>query len=235
MCGRFTITVDRVDAILRKFNAEPAPGFTDYRPRFNAAPQQFVPVIVAKEDGRRYLTYVYWSLTPPWAEAAGSKYSAQINIRDDSIDKNKYFRTLLLNQRCVFVTDGFFEWQIPDGYENKPLPRGYRKMPYRIRFADGEIMPLAGLWRTIEQDRKDVLSGAIITTGPNKLMLGIHKRMPVILNEKALGHWLDPTYKNFDQLRLYLSPFPDAGMEAYAVSTAVNDGRLDSEECIQPQ
>jgi putative SOS response-associated peptidase YedK len=222
MCGRYTITADRVEFILKRFQAELAPDFPDYRPRYNAAPAQFVPGVVSAEDGKRYLTHFFWGLTPPWAEKEGSKYSSQINIRNDTIERNKFFRTLLLGNRCIFVADGFYEWQAPKGFEKKPLP-------------NGEIFPLAGLWRTKKEGEKSILTGAIITTDPNTLMKPIHNRMPVILDDHALQHWLDPAYKNFDQLSLYLRPFPDAKMKAYTVSTAVNNARVDSPGIIEPE
>ncbi len=223
MCGRFTITVDKVEFILKKFRAELSPAFTVYQPRYNAAPTQLVPGIVAHDDGKRYLTGIHWSLTPPWAEKEGSKYSAQINIRDETIDTNKFFRSLLLGARCLFVADGFFEWQVPKA--------GTRKIPYRIHFKDDAIMPIAGLYRV----KDELLTGAIITTSPNKLMIPIHNRMPVILNDKAVDLWLDPGCKDFDRLRELLAPASDAKMDAYRVSTAVNNARLDSKLCIKPE
>ena len=58
--------------------------------------------------------------------------------------------------------------------------------------------------------------------------------MPVILDDDGLQHWLDPAYKNFDQLRLYMEPYPDAKMKAYPVSTAVNNAKVDSPGIIEP-
>ena len=234
MCGRYTVTADKVEFILKRFQAELAPDFRDYAPRYNVAPAQLVPGIVSREDGKRYLTNLFWGLTPPWAEKEGSKYSTQINIRNDTIEKNKFFRSLLLGNRCIFVADGFYEWQVPEGLEKKPLPKGVRKTPYRIVFKNGDLFPVAGLWRTRMDGEKTILTGAIITTDPNTLMKPIHNRMPVILDDDGLKHWLDPEYKNFDQLRLYLGPFPDAKMKAYPVSTAVNNARIDSAVIIEP-
>jgi len=226
MCGRFTITVDRVELILKKFSAQPAPGFGDYRPRFNAAPSQVVPAIVAKDDGTRFLTGILWSLTPPWAEKPGGGYGAQINVRSDTIAKNKYFLSLLRDRRCVFVADGFYEWQKPPG--------GGGKIPYRIRLKDGGIFALAGLWRTAEAEDKKTLTGAIITTGPNAVMKPIHNRMPVLLDRKGVDLWLDPAMTDLRELQELLAPAPDGALEAYPVSTAVNNARLDSELCIKP-
>src|SRR6267143_2832048 len=234
MCGRFTITADRVDFILKRFQAELAPDFRDYKPRYNAAPSQFVPGIVSKEDGKRYLTNIFWGLTPPWAEKEGSKFSTQINIRDDTVVRNKFFRALLLRNRCVFVADGFYEWQAPPASGKNPAQKGVRKTPYRIFLKENEIFPLAGLWRTKQEGDKAILTGAIITTSPNKLLKPIHNRMPVILDDKALKEWLDPAHDNLDKLSSYLKPFPESNMKAQVVSTEVNNARIDAPELIQP-
>ena len=234
MCGRITITSEKVESILKRFKADPAPNFTTYVPRFNAAPTQFVPVVVTKEDGKRYLTNAYWGFTPPWAETEGSKYSMQINIRSDTIERNRYFKGRLLSNRCIFVADGFYEWQTPSGTEKKTAGKGVRKIPYRITLKSGEIFPLAGLWRTIEEKNGETLTGAIITTRPNRLMSEIHNRMPVILSDASLAQWLDPSVKDFPLLKDCLEPYPEKEMKAYVVSTAVNNSRLDSPACIQP-
>jgi putative SOS response-associated peptidase YedK len=234
MCGRFTITVDRVELILKKFQATPAPGFEDYQPRYNAAPSQIVPVVVAKEDGSRYLTGLLWSLTPPWAEKPSSGYTAQINVRDDTIGRNKYFLSLLRERRCIFVADGFYEWRKPpEGEKGTPAKAG-GKTPFRIHLRDNGLFAMAGLWRTVEAGGKKTLTGAIITTGPNEVMKPIHNRMPVLLDDRALELWLDPGVTDDGKLRSLLAPAPDDALEAYPVSSAVNNARFDSEICVNP-
>lgn len=238
MCGRFTITTDRVEFILKKFHAVAAPGFDGITPRYNAAPGQFVPAIVAKEDGVRYLTDVFWGFVPPWGEGkeGGDRYQA--NIRDDTIARNRFFRSRLLSSRCVLVADGFYEWRKPPGYEHlergKRLPKGVRKVPHRIVLANRGPFALAGLWRTVELDARKVVTAGIITTTPNAVVAPIHDRMPAILDAADLERWLDPAAEDFDALHRLLDPYPADEMEAYAVSDAVNNSRNDSPSCIEP-
>ncbi|HLF13637.1 MAG TPA: SOS response-associated peptidase [Bacteroidota bacterium] len=237
MCGRFTITTDRVEFILKKFHAVPAPGFSGITPRYNAAPGQFVPAIVAKEDGARYLTDVFWGFVPPWGEEKGETLY-QINIREDTIAKNKFFRSRLLSSRCILLADGFYEWQKPPGYEHlergKKLPRGVRKVPHRIVLNDREPFPLAGLWRSVDMNAKKVLTAGIVTTAANSVVAPIHNRMPVILHDDELSLWLDPRADDFDALHGLLDPYPPGEMHAYAVSDAVNNSRNDVSACIEP-
>lgn len=237
MCGRFTITTDRVEFILKKFHAVPAPGFSGITPRYNAAPGQYVPVIVAKDDGVRYLTDALWGFVPPWGEGKGET-GYQINIRADTIAKNRFFRSRLPASRCIFVADGFYEWRKPPGFAHlergQRLPKGVRKVPHRILLDDGGPFALAGLWRTVGFDEKNVLTAGIITTDANALVAPIHDRMPVILGDDDLGSWLDPKVTDFDLLHGLLDPYPAEGMRAYAVSDAVNNSRNDVSACIEP-
>lgn len=237
MCGRFTITTDRVEFILKKFHAVPAPGFSGITPRYNAAPGQLVPAIVAKEDGIRYLTDAFWGFVPPWGEGKGEA-GYQINIREDTIARNTFFRSRLLSSRCIFVADGFYEWRKPPGFEHlargKKLPKGARKVPHRILLRDRTPFALAGLWRTFEISSTKMLTAGIVTTAANALVAPIHDRMPVILGEKDLALWFDPKADDFDALHALLDPYPPAQMEAYAVSDAVNNSRNDVIACIDP-
>jgi len=202
----------------------------------NVAPAQAVPVLVAKE-GKRYLVNMRWGLVPPWGEKPGEPPVSQINVRDDTIGRNSFFRGRLASNRCVFVANGFYEWKTPDEYRGQPrgtrLPKGVRKTPFHIRAQGEPFLPLAGLWRTVQVEGAPVLTAAIITTSPNAMMKDIHDRMPVILTGDNLDRWLDPVNKDIDSLRKLLVPF-EGPMEAYPVSDAVNSNRVDNPGNILP-
>jgi len=238
MCGRYTYVANRVETILEKFGAILAPGPDDYHPSYNAAPTQFVPVIVAKGEAR-YMMHMYWGLIPPWGETdptTGERPRQQINVRDDTIGKNSFFKNRLLNNRCVFVTDGFYEWQAPAEFRGQPahtkLPKGIRKTPFRISVQGQELFAMAGLWRTVQIEGKPVITAAIITTSPNPFMREIHDRMPVILTDNELAIWLDPNCKDEALLRSMLKPY-DGPMQAYQVSPMVNSGKIDDPRLIE--
>ena len=46
--------------------------------------------------------------------------------------------------------------------------------------------------------------------------------------------WLDPEFKDTNNLSALLKPFPSDMMEAYEVSTIVNSPKNDSPKCIEP-
>lgn len=238
MCGRFTITVDRVELLQKKFQAELAPNFEGYQPRYNAAPGQFVPVIITKEGGIRYLMNALWGFVAPWGEKGDGNTISQANIRNDTIVKNKFFGERLKNNRCIFIVDGFYEWKKPPGYEylsrGERLPKGVRKIPYRIVMKDQQPFPLAGLWRSIKTEKQAIVTVGIITTEPNRLVKPIHDRMPVILSDDDLPMWLDTSYMEIEPLQHLLRPYPEKSLEAYIVRDVVNNSRIDSPVCIEP-
>lgn len=62
----------------------------------------------------------------------------------------------------------------------------------------------------------------------------VHDRMPVILHEKDYDAWMDPAHNDVESLKKLLVPYPDAPMDAYEVSKAVNTPKNDDPSCILP-
>jgi putative SOS response-associated peptidase YedK len=83
-------------------------------------------------------------------------------------------------QRCLVVTDGFYEWKKLD-------EKGKDKQPYAIAMADVGQMVMAGLWAKWKDPKSgdEIQSCTILTCGPNDVMAELHNRMPVILAEVA--------------------------------------------------
>jgi putative SOS response-associated peptidase YedK len=58
--------------------------------------------------------------------------------------------------------------------------------------------------------------------------------MPVILNPDDYDLSLDPEVQDATQLEPLLVPLTAEGMEAYPVSTLVNNPQVDDPKCIEP-
>ena len=67
----------------------------------------------------------------------------------------------------------------------------------------------------------------------NALLKPIHDRMPVILTCEAEIIWLDPTIQDPARPLPLLTPYPAEEMEAYPVTTKVNNPTHDTPECVQ--
>lgn len=160
-------------------------------------------------------------MVPFWSKSAKTKYPL-INARAESIATKPSFRSPFRHRRCVIPASGFFEWQHKDDH----------KQPFFIRPAEGDYFALAGLWECWQgSDGERVESCAIITTTAKMKLMPIHDRMPVILRDEHLTAWLDPGTMQ-EELLPMLTPCPDHILEAYPVSSRVNNPRNNDPECI---
>ncbi|NBJ14062.1 MAG: SOS response-associated peptidase [Dehalobacter sp. 4CP] len=218
MCGRFilTLTFEEVAEILNIKDE------IDWKPRYNIAPVQQVPVVV--NDGANHLKLFQWGLVPSWSKdsSIGNK---MINARAETVDTKPSFRHSFQRQRCMILTDGFYEWK----REEK------KKTPYRFMLADRTLFGFAGIWDSwMNPEGKTISSCAIITTEANELMAPIHNRMPVILDKEKEEVWLDASLSDSIVLKSLLVSYDAKKMNFYEVSSKVNSTKYDSIECIQP-
>ena len=219
MCGRYTLTVDF---------AELKSAFKDYAlparfaPRYNIAPTQ--PVLAIPNDGKKTADFFVWGLIPSWAKdpVMGQRL---INARGETLAEKPSFRGGYKYKRCLILADGFYEW--------KSQPGTKMKIPHFIHLKTGQPFAFAGLWdEWHSSDGSLIRSCTIITTTPNKLMAGIHDRMPVILQAKDYNDWLDTAPRTPDTLNHLIKAFPADQMEAYPVSALVNTPKNDRAELI---
>ena len=220
MCGRFT----RKENMQHLTEVLGLPIPPPLAPRYNIAPSQLVACVrTHPETLDREWVELQWGLVPSWAKDASIGHKL-INARGETVAEKPSFRKAFKHQRCLVVADGFYEWN----------REGKMKQPYYIRFEDHRPFAFAGLWERWEKEGKVLESCSLITTGPNAIMESIHHRMPVILPEDAYASWLDPKLHNTVYLSGLLEPYEAEEMEAYPVSTMVNNPRNDHSECIEP-
>src|SRR5262245_50642107 len=218
MCGRYAITT-APEAIRQLFRYLEQPNFP---PRYNVAPTQPVP-IVRMTEGKRQLALVRWGLIPAWVKDPRT-FSLVINARGESVLDKPAFRNAIKRRRCLFPADGFYEWKRD----------GERKQPWFVRLKSGQPMAFAGLWETwMGPNGEEQETAAIVTTTASRSIAHIHDRMPVIVPPEAFDFWLDPQVDGETAAAL-LTPAPDAAIEAYEVSSAVNRTANDSPELLLP-
>jgi putative SOS response-associated peptidase YedK len=239
VCGRF-VTASSPALIADRFAVDEVDETVvpDPEPDYNVSPRRNVLAVRARatEDGEpeRVLSRLRWGLVPSWAKElkVGDR---MINARAETVASKPAYRRAFAQKRCLIPADGFYEWKagVASGGDTKP-----RKQPYFVHRKDGEPLAFAGLWEVwkVPDDSPDevkqvggddgwVRSCVILTTTPNELMATIHNRMPVILPESAWEQWLDPDEHDVDALAKLLVPADNALLEAYPVSTSVNNAR----------
>jgi putative SOS response-associated peptidase YedK len=218
MCARYVITSPAA-AVRALFAYDELPNFP---PRYNVAPTQPIP-IVRLLDGKRSYALVRWGFLPAWVKDPRT-FSLLINARGESVLHKPAFRNAMRRRRCLIPADGFYEWS--DG-----TPR----RPYFVRPKAGGPIAFAGLWETwTGPNGEEVDTAAIVTTRANRTLAPIHDRMPVIVPPDAFNLWLDCTADDATMAAALMVPAPDALLEAYPVSTAVNRADNDSPELVAP-
>ncbi len=233
MCGRYTLKVD-TRQVAARFRVPAANISATSDPRYNVAPSQLNPVIIA--NGDNHLELMQWGLIPAWSKEPKTAYST-INARVETVATAPTYRKPLRHQRCLVPATGFYEWQVIGGKSGKGA-----RQPYYFTLADdvrGDgaegIFAFAGLYDVWHgPDGRVLRTYTIITTGGNDLVLPVHERMPVILTREAEQRWLDPSITEPDELMTMLQPYPASLMHAYPVASMVNSPANDGQECIAP-
>ncbi len=220
MCGRKTLTKD-VESIIQEMGIESWRDSGSYQLSYNISPSQSSPVMI--DDMGRHVKMMKWGLIPNWATDAsiGSKL---INARAETLLEKPSFKNLVSNQRCIVLSDGYFEWKRSNS----------RAIPYYVYNPNNKILPMAGLWDFWKNNSgENIFSYTIITTQANSNLKDIHHRMPVILDLKQIDPWLKVHNISVADTMSLLVPFQN-DLHFHQVSTIVNSPRNNRIDCIRP-
>ncbi len=167
-----------------------------------------------------------WGLVPPWAKspAIGAR---MFNARVETVATSRAYGPAFAKRRCLVAVDAFYEWS-----DASP---GRRRQPYAMMPTGHSPIALAGLWeRWLGEQNEELLTFTVITTPANPEVARLHDRMPAILAEKDWERWLDPGGLERDKALGMLTPAPEGTLEAFPVSTAVNNATNDGPGLLQP-
>ena len=226
MCGRYAITLPP-EAMRSFFRYVEQPNFP---PRYNVAPTQPVPVVRWERGragaGARHFALVRWGFLPGFVKEPKT-FPLIINARAETLSEKPSFRNALKRRRCLFIADGFYEWQRAGG-------KGASR-PFLMRRADGAPLALAGLWETwTGADGSEIDTACIITTPANGAMSGVHDRMPAILEPDAFDVWLDAETHSVAEAQNLLRPADEDCLTLTRIGTAVNKAANDGPEVQAP-
>ena len=221
MCGRYTVRAPGQLAIrfaVPEANIDPA---AVQGARYNVAPSQAVPVVVARQDGRA-LQALSWGFRPTWMREP--QKPAPINARAETLMERPLFKGAVAGHRCLIPADGFYEWQ--------PQAGSTRKQPYYIRLRDDSPFAFAGLYTGPSGESPGTC--VLITIAPNQLMVPFHDRMPAILRHEDEAAWLDPELREAEIVTQFLRSYPDELMTAYPVGPLVSKATSEGPALIEP-
>ena len=225
MCGRFTLTVDSLEFIdsVQRLNVQLFGG-GDFQPRFNIAPTQLHPIILA--DGEQFVAQpARWGLVNSWAKDA-KRAARQINARSETVAQSRAYARPFKRQRCLVPADGWYEWSGPKD----------RRQPHWIHNSEREPFAFAGLYEIWhpEPDRPAV-TFTILTREASESLASIHARMPVVLPPDRHESWLDRGNVAPESVLPLLDLPPDDSFVTVPVSTRVNAVRNDDPTLLEPE
>lgn len=172
MCGRF------IDPDLRNTEADMSQiRINPFARRYNVKPTNQVTILAKKP---LVALEARWGLIPSWFEGTEARdwRAATFNSRIEEAREKPTFRAVWRRGRCLIPVGGFYEWSGSKGARQPHFfyPAGNEANLY---FAG-----LASRWR-------DTLTCTIMTRAATEAMVGLHDRMPVILNADERTAWLD--------------------------------------------
>lgn len=229
MCERYTLRQDlsKVAEKLGNYELEPNDLKShEIEARYNIAPTQRNIVLRKSFTARGLLqvSQLRWGLVPSWSKTPQTQ-SPLINADLETVAEMPPFRAAFQRRRCLIPADGFYEWQNRKGVHH----------PYFFSMADDSVFFMAGIWETwIGKNNECFDSYTILTTHANKLLAKYHERMPAILTEDRLEHWLEADMANLEtsQRNKLFAPVDPKLMTCRPANPIVNNDRSEGPECL---
>lgn len=218
MCGRYALILPP-EAVRAFFRYAEQPNFP---PRYNIAPTQPVPVVMAR-DGSPVFALMRWGFLPGWVKDP-KDFPLVINVRGETIGEKPSFRAAFTRRRCLMPADGFYEWQRV-GKDNRA---------YLFRRPDRGVFAFAAIWETwASTDGSEIDTLALVNSHANGLMSAVHHRCPVLLEPSKFEAWLDPATKP-EVVGSLLKPPPDDALEMIRIGQLVNKAANDGPALQMP-
>ncbi len=160
-------------------------------------PMRVANVIHLDENGARRSTRMRWGFVPANAPdpSVGTKF---IHARAETIDEKPTYRDAFFQRRGLVVVSSFNE-----GEEITPT----KTAQYIITPNDGQPLAIAVIWECWSRGPGALLSFAMVTTPPNKLIGKITDRMPAVLPPEHWAKWLGEESASVTELKSLLVPF----------------------------
>ena len=220
MCGRLTLG-EEADAIADAFAADIAPIRPIRLPRYNIAPTEEAPVVIAARVGRR-AGPMRWGLLHCWARDRRTG-ARMINARAETVATRSAFSESFRSRRCLVPASGFYEWE--------SRPSG--KQPRWIHRPDGSLFAIAGIWSAWSApDGTRIATFAILTRSAPSSIRWLHDRVPVILRETVWDDWL-ARGASTPVLNAVLKDAEPPELHLHPVSRGVNRPGWDEPACIE--
>ena len=235
MCGRFVASrpVEDIARLLDVDEVDVPPELRRAALEHRSAGAGARRDTAAHEPGLRRLSVFRWGLVPWWAKDPSIGARA-FNAKAETVADKPMFRSAVESQRCVVPADAFYEWAPARAGRPEP-PQAALVLPAAGVRAALVGRPLGAVASPRRQSlRRPLRTCTILTTDANELVGRVHDRMPVLIAEDDLEEWLSPEPLAAGELDRLIRPAPPGVLEAFRVSTQVNDAREDGPELVEP-
>jgi putative SOS response-associated peptidase YedK len=203
MCGRISYSLHRAELLATYAWLQDAP---EELARYNIAPTD--PVLAVSPHS---VDLVRWGID--------GRKGGLFNLRSETAMTRPPYHGMLLGQRVLVPASHFYEWGAVGG----------RRLPMAISREDGKVLNLAGLLGRWEGRP----AATILTTVPNRDLVPLHNRMPVVLNDDDAATWVLEEL-SLQQIAEFLKPCPDGWLRLAPASPLVNDVRNQGRELLDP-
>ncbi len=141
-------------------------------------PDSIVPVVASSRSGNK----AYFPML--WGYRLG-KRPLLVNARSETASAKPLFEASWRSHRCVIPSSWYYEW------EHFVRPNGRRETgeKYLIQPSGERITWLCGLYR-IEAGLPHFV---VLTCAPSEGVAFIHDRMPLMIHEKDVDAWINPS------------------------------------------
>ncbi len=199
------------------------------QPRFNIAPTTQIPVIVQDRKTRQMQAMLArWGFIPHWWKRNASGPTAPptntINARSEDAADKPMWRDAWKFARCLIPATHWYEWRHDTDTHQ----------PFAMHLQEGKVFCFAGLYAWWDGPAGAILSAAILTRAAAPTIVGVHERMPVVLNANVWREWLDPEMRDAGRVRRLLDVSAVMDVVAYKVRPLVNSPKNDGPELLEP-
>jgi len=155
---------------------EPVPDLFNPQLELNGFDQPQTPIV--SKDAPNKLQLFQWGYKASWMKAP------LLNARFETVEEKKSFAPFIEN-RCLILVDGFYEWQWLDA-------KGKKKQKYLMHLPKHEPFFLAGQFQEkVDRESGEILSNYVIyTLEAEGVMKEIHNskmRMPLAFSSLEAG------------------------------------------------
>ncbi|KGK00584.1 SOS response-associated peptidase [Thalassotalea sp. ND16A] len=169
MCGRFAVNKKQVETwLISNLQAE-----FHCQQNLDLCPSQTVSTIIKGEEQNSYRQQdSLWGIKPAWAN------KLIINAQAETVREKGTFKQAFAKQRCIIPCSSWFEWQQQDDNKQK----------FQFSAIDDRPLFMAGIYYLAKQQNQSLV--VTLTTTPTAQCEAYHRRMPLLLQENNIEHWL---------------------------------------------